>query len=227
MERAMKGRSEIVGGLFTGAYLICIAVLVYWKRATIPCLGLNEIGDFLAGVFGPVAFLWLVLGYFQQGRELRNSSQALKVQAAELRNSVDQQKELVVAARAQVDTGLEALRSARELRQKSIQPNFIAEASQDPGNLQLTIKNHGAAITDVIFQGAIPCPQQFPIFEQGQAVRFDMSPQTRTLPITEVLFIRYTDADQNKCEDRFRVNILMEGLSDPKLKMRVERLPQE
>ena len=31
----------------------------------------NELGDFLAGTFAPVAFLWLVLGFFQQGAELR------------------------------------------------------------------------------------------------------------------------------------------------------------
>ena len=32
-------------------------------------LKLNEIGDLSAGIFGPVAFLWLVLGYIQQGKE--------------------------------------------------------------------------------------------------------------------------------------------------------------
>lgn len=55
----------------------------------------NEVGDFLAGVFGPLAFLWLVFGYYQQGEELKHSVKALKLQAEELRNSVEQQREMV------------------------------------------------------------------------------------------------------------------------------------
>lgn len=99
----MKVRSEILGGLVTGVYLVGVATLVYWKHTTIPDLELNEIGDFLAGVFGPVAFLWLVLGYLQQGRELKLSSEALQLQAQELKNSVEQQKELVDITRLQVE----------------------------------------------------------------------------------------------------------------------------
>lgn len=60
-------------------------------------LKLSEIGDLSAGIFGPVAFLWLVLGYIQQGRELRLSSEALQLQAQELSNSVAQQCEMVAA----------------------------------------------------------------------------------------------------------------------------------
>lgn len=60
-------------------------------------LKLNEIGDFAAGVFGPVAFLWLILGYLQQGRELKASTDALKLQAKELNNSVKQQEMLVAS----------------------------------------------------------------------------------------------------------------------------------
>lgn len=43
----------------------------------------NEFGDFLAGVFSPLAFLWLVLGFFQQGQELRASIHALELQGDE------------------------------------------------------------------------------------------------------------------------------------------------
>lgn len=60
-------------------------------------LKLNEIGDLAAGVFGPVAFLWLVLGYIQQGRELKLSSEALRMQAEELKELVRGQNQLVDA----------------------------------------------------------------------------------------------------------------------------------
>lgn len=49
----------------------------------------NELGDFLAGVFAPIAFLWLVLGYRQQGEALRKQSQSLELQVKEFKNFVD------------------------------------------------------------------------------------------------------------------------------------------
>lgn len=52
-------------------------------------LGLNERGDFLAGVVSPIALLWLVLGYFLQRLELRASRDALLLQAKELKNAVE------------------------------------------------------------------------------------------------------------------------------------------
>jgi hypothetical protein len=53
-------------------------------------LDLNELGDFLAGAVGPVAFFWLVHGYFQQNA-------AIKIQSDELKAAVDQHKAQVTA----------------------------------------------------------------------------------------------------------------------------------
>lgn len=57
----------------------------------------NELGDFLAGAFAPLAFLWLALTVWLQSRELRlqrrelqQNGEALRLQAEELRNSVEQ-----------------------------------------------------------------------------------------------------------------------------------------
>ena len=49
---------------------------------------LNELGDFLAGTFAPLAFLWLVVGYFQQSKEIEQNTEALKLQRDEMRDSV-------------------------------------------------------------------------------------------------------------------------------------------
>jgi len=81
---------------FLGPVLLLI-VFAKWPS------GLNEWGDFLAGAFGPVAFLWLVIGYLQQGKELRNSSKALQRQADELNATVEQHREMVSLSREQVD----------------------------------------------------------------------------------------------------------------------------
>lgn len=46
----------------------------------------NELGDFLAGIIGPLALFWLVYGYHQQGK-------ALKIQSKELGAAVEQYRE--------------------------------------------------------------------------------------------------------------------------------------
>lgn len=124
----MKLRSEVVGGVVTAIYLVGIAFLVYLKRDSLQALELNGIGDFLAGVFGPIAFLWLVLGYIQQGRELKLSSEALRMQAEELKSSVEQQTIMAVAATDQ----LKAQQAAFELQvwrhEQEISPDFDIQA---------------------------------------------------------------------------------------------------
>ena len=49
---------------------------------------LNEVGDFFAGLFSPIAFLWLIYSYFQ-------NSEALKAQIKEMNDSVDEQRKSV------------------------------------------------------------------------------------------------------------------------------------
>lgn len=65
----------------TGAWLI----FIYFKISTgdLP-ENLNEFGDFLAGAFAPLAFFWLVRGFYQQGKGLEQNSEALKMQATDL-----------------------------------------------------------------------------------------------------------------------------------------------
>lgn len=83
----------------TVIYIGIIILVMAAKLNELFQLKLNELGDFLAGAFGPVAFLWLVLGFLQQGRELKLSSGALRLQAEELKASVEQQSAMVDAQR--------------------------------------------------------------------------------------------------------------------------------
>lgn len=53
---------------------------------------LNEIGDFLAGSFSPLAFFWLAYGYFMQNSELKLNRKSLEKQIEEFKESVETQK---------------------------------------------------------------------------------------------------------------------------------------
>ncbi|MCU0121803.1 hypothetical protein N8H74_26380 [Pseudomonas sp. B2M1-30] len=116
-------------------------------------LKLNEIGDLAAGVFGPVAFLWLILGYLQQGRELRLSSEALQLQAKELRLSVDQQREMVGIAGRQLEVELDKVLFEREQRNIALLPNFklqaVVPSASENLNVSMNIRNLGGLAEDL------------------------------------------------------------------------------
>jgi hypothetical protein len=77
------------------------------------------VGDFLAGAFGPIAIVWLVLGFIQQGEELKLNTAALKLQADELRQSVAQQRRLV-----------ELNNEEQAARREYAKPKFAVQGSQ-------------------------------------------------------------------------------------------------
>lgn len=109
----------------TGGYALLIVIYVAWRINEIASLPANEFGDLLAGVFAPLAFGWLVLGFFQQGHELQASTTALRLQAAELKNSVTQQQELVSVTREQMEAERERARIAELESSRLAQPVFM------------------------------------------------------------------------------------------------------
>ncbi|MFT4631636.1 MAG: hypothetical protein ACI8PP_001676 [Candidatus Pseudothioglobus sp.] len=48
------------------------------------------VGNFLEGAFAPLAFLWLVIGYFLQKKELAQNTAAIKLQYVEIQKSATQ-----------------------------------------------------------------------------------------------------------------------------------------
>lgn len=64
----------------------------------------DELGNFLEGAFAPLAFLWLVIGYFLQQKELQQNTEALRQQAEQMAESVQQ---------ARQDTFLQVVRNVR------------------------------------------------------------------------------------------------------------------
>ncbi len=81
-------------GHLTAIYVGLVILVVAARFDELLALPLNSLADFSAGVFGPVAFLWLVLGYKQQGDELKVSSAALEAQVGELRSSMELQRSI-------------------------------------------------------------------------------------------------------------------------------------
>ncbi|MDX8347644.1 hypothetical protein SLH49_06560 [Cognatiyoonia sp. IB215446] len=58
---------------------------------------------FLAGSVGPLALVWVVLSFFLQGNELRNSIKSLDMQTEELKQSVRAQSDLAKSSSEQIE----------------------------------------------------------------------------------------------------------------------------
>jgi len=49
-----------------------------------------EMGSFLEGAFAPLAFLWLVVGFFLQQQQLEQNTQSIRAQLVEMRRAAEQ-----------------------------------------------------------------------------------------------------------------------------------------
>lgn len=143
-----------VGVVVSVLYVLLCFAYVGWNWGEMVKLHPNEVGDFLAGAFGPLALFWLVVGYFQQGEELRQNTEALRLQANELRSSVDQQQRMAEAAEAQVA-------SMRDAELSLHTPRFVYHCvNNSPYDAQpnylLRLKNEGADCQDVVANVRMP-----------------------------------------------------------------------
>ena len=93
-DKRERRRLPVIGLGLTAVYVLGLVVYLAVQGQNPADLKLNELGDFLGGVSSPLAFLWLVLGFFQQSREIRLSNKALHLQAQEMRRSVDEHRRI-------------------------------------------------------------------------------------------------------------------------------------
>ena len=151
----MTRRYTTIGVVITILYLLLLLIFLHSRINTMAEMRLNEIGDFLAGIFGPVAFLWLVLGYFQQGIELKQNTKALELQAEELKHSVEQQRAMVEVSRQQFETELETLQYERKRIEEAALPKFIKNGfggmhrGDGTHEFHAEITNLGATVTNI------------------------------------------------------------------------------
>ena len=87
----MNKKSLIFGILVTAIWFIGIYGFTKSNGYSLP-IELNALGDFLAGIFAPVAFFWLILGYVQQGKQLDQNTKALEQQEKALQLQIDEMR---------------------------------------------------------------------------------------------------------------------------------------
>jgi len=96
--RRQRQRLSLFGIWSTALYIgVVVTVVVCKGPSALWSLPLNAIGDFLAGAFAPLAFLWLVIGYRQQNIELSLNTDTLVAQLEEMRQMVEEQAKQTTA----------------------------------------------------------------------------------------------------------------------------------
>lgn len=212
---------NVVLGVIGIAVSIIYVGLAFWLLGdkSLSTLDPNEIGDFLAGIFSPLALLWLVLGFFQQGCELRASREALKLQAKELKNSVEQQKGLVEISRQQLQAEKDAREAERELNTKKVQPKLIVNSagygSDYLGNFTQNFKlvNAGHSITDVYLCWSVDVScelKRISILGENDYRGFEIKGARSALLDNAILKVKYKDGLENLQE----VNFLLSRVGD-------------
>jgi hypothetical protein len=150
-----------IGLTLTATILLLAATYAFVEWDALYKMKPNEFGDFLAGIFGPLVLLWVVMGFLQQGAELKYSREALLLQARELKASVEAQKDMGAAAWAGVHAERDARAVAEHDRIRALQPVFtlhyytfdqnssifsLANSGKDGIDLRLQILNADLAV---------------------------------------------------------------------------------
>ena len=218
------------------AALWVVVVIINWSDAK--AMDLNEWGDFFAGVFAPLAFLWLIVGYYQQARELGQNTaaliqqaEALNLQVVELQKTAEQQKELASVSVKQHEFEVGQAEAQRRKDKLAAQPVFIyrnaGEARDDRGPYyNFYIDNQGAKITNVQLSVGDVHSSTDGFFVGGGYDRHEkwdheqvmnvpiMDPARRGLDVEDVisLNISYVDGLAEREEDIIRVCRFPDGL---------------
>lgn len=124
-------KTTVTGLLISVVWVGFFAWLLFHKQAALDDMSLKEWGDFFAGVMAPLALVWLVLGYVQQGEELRLNTEALRMQQEELRNQVRETAELAAHAARQAKAS-EAMASVAQRQQFQQRINRLYGRTQAP-----------------------------------------------------------------------------------------------
>ncbi|WP_228152938.1 MULTISPECIES: hypothetical protein [unclassified Acinetobacter] len=88
-----------------GITVVWLAIIfIFWFFGDLKSpISLNELGDFLAGIVAPIAFLWLILGYVQQGKQLEQNSKSIRQQSESLQLQIEEFRKMVEIQVQQVE----------------------------------------------------------------------------------------------------------------------------
>jgi len=204
------------GTLISLVYLTGLGIYAWSVSSLMIEMTPDEFATFLSGAFAPIGFLWLVLGFRQQGDELQNSARALWLQGEELRNSVEQQRQLVEVSREKLAYEVAARMESEAEAERAAQPRLVAtKGYRSYSGLQQTheisVYSGGPTCSDVsvIANGEIVARKA--VFQTGERIKFEMSYQRPNDVLPIMLFVQYKDLQEKRRQIHFYIPTIEKG----------------
>jgi hypothetical protein len=200
-------------------WLLVAVILAWTKRCAWPVMTLNEWGDFFAGVVAPLAFLWLIIGYLQQGDEVRSNTETLQLQQRALQQQVEETAALARHSEEQVKVATQRLELERQRWEHQraadkarIQPvfTFTQGMNAGPAAYDMHFRNSGGMARHLTVVSVEPfCEVAFssPDIEPGGEGFITVSKITS---YPTMLTIAYIDKDND--EGRMRLECYQPGM---------------
>ena len=198
----MRNRIRIALAM-TGIWLLAAAAYIYTRWPRIEEVEAFDVAVLVNGVVAPLAFLWLIIGYFHQGEKLHETTEALRRQTDLLAQQVQGTKSLALVAVRQTEATVrmvqlerQKLEEERKEKLRAAQPCFVLEQGmRHPRSGSLRLHNIGAPASNLAIVTGDPAIQstiQPAAFVQSGGfvnIHFDM-PDYASLQAT----LEYSDA---------------------------------
>lgn len=214
-------RTTFGATVVTVCWLTGVGLLIAFNWQSFKGMEPNAWGDFLAGsVASPLALIWLVASYMQQGDDLKLNTKALMLQQRELAEQVRATKELASHAEKQayVTSAMHEFNLAQNKRAnddkiaerlRTIRPSILVRVTQKSGERwDLSLQNVAADAVNV----KLFCPAFGSVKIQGDNSRFPANSLLAaylerflwTSDVTPILKIECSDVDGNPHEFNYR-----------------------
>lgn len=212
-----------IAGVLSVVYIVVIFLLI--KSCFIKLeepLTLNTLGDFLAGVFGPLSFLWLVAGYFQQQQELRLNTEELSLsrkaqmlQVNELEKQVEQNRVMIATQQQQLLENQRANDFNEYKAKQDAKPHFVVHfVDREKGMMNvihgiLKLKNVGQPANDltVYVEGFVDQATKLAFLKTDGVVDIEWEEPPRQEFYEKTIVVIYHDSLSHRHERKFHIEV--------------------
>lgn len=173
-------------------FIVLAYTLCFWKLDPSPKVFLtsNELGDFLAGAFAPIAFIFLYLGYRQQDQAIKANNQAilsqLEIQKMMLELQNDERKEREHAAQPILDLQVTAVDLPYDTERLNLETSRPYESFKRRFKFEIT--NSGEKISQVNIRCIEP-------FQKTKSISFNRV-LSESSPLVAYLYIKEFELEE-------------------------------
>lgn len=202
---------NIVGFSLTFIWCLFFVLLLYfyYKNGQLKNIKINEWGDFFSGAVAPLALFWLVIGYLQQGEELRLNNDALRSQQEELRRQAQEtailakntERQAVATEQLALASKSEAQRNALK-EEASLLPLFrYGGGMGNAEKTEINITNIGETIKNVSIHSSLNISLEISpttLFQKNQKGKIIVGPAPSYPFIFEIKFHNLKGLEQTQ-----------------------------